>query len=1021
MTKSRKITMVICALCASAVCVLTGIWGSKHMISNVNADDVYSIAYDLQDAYIVGDTIEIPAMTKIIVQGTDDEIDASLDYVSFPNGIHYGAGSYTLALEGIYELSYTGKYNGETVTVSKTFLVQNTNWLKPASSTVEYGDLTYISGAEGLKIDLKNGDMFLFNEVFDLNEQKIWNLGKIYPDIRPTPETCTVTTMAIRLIDVYDENNYLDFCNWTLPRSATWSIAGASNQKLSGLESSGRAPLIRYEGVKYHCWYSARYNASDVYGGPGYSSSLQTSSWIAKQGGSNFWYEPQTNKIYFGKTQALVTDVDAPEIYADNIFKGFTTGEVRIGIQCYNYSAQSIYIEVEELMGLAGDDLKEYAVSDVTKPVVEIVGFEDTNSVVGALNEPFAIPTDVSVTDMNYRGTVKTDVYYNYHNSDNPVHISVKNGVFTPKYQGVYSIVYSAEDVFGNVGTRVLDVYVDDGDNAIVYAEQTLDRLVVCKENVLPAISAIGLNGAVACEVNVTDPKGNVTALSNTLKYVPEYLGKYKITYIFSDKVYVREFTYELEAVDNGDVYFKNNPLLPNAFIKGAKYSFEDYYVYTASANGAVAHATTIEIAADSGAYQSLLDKKEYTVTATDSLKIKYSYNGKFIEIVKDVIDINYTQDKKDYHNLFVGNYTSTEKGIHAFSYSWDGNQTDGTLTFANLISLDNFSLSFFIPEEGANFAKLNIVLQDGSNLANKIVVSYEQLQANSVLYSVEQYSNGQKISSESKIIENILYGDYSLSYTSGQIKDKNGLLYPINAIKGDLFLISMQFEEMRGECSVDLKSLNNQKIGSRNAADEPEFYMQNTLGLHETGEEFLIKQAIVSSVYNPVLYADLLLTVTDPNGNVVRDKNGKSLQDVDGHVEYTIVLSERGLYKVIYKAKVNTGTATVEGQDGYTINVIDSVAPVIKFDNGLNENCLIRVRINEVHKFAGYTLTDNNTPTEDIRKGIVVYDSKGVLITAECSEYAFTKEGMYKIFVWCMDMDGNVAQAYYNVLVEAE
>ena len=1021
MTKSKKIAITICALCASIACVLGGIKGSQKTISEVNADEVYSIAYDLQDTYTVGDTIEIPATAKITVQGTDDEIDATLDFVSFPNGIHYGAGSYTLALDGAYEISYTGTYNGQSVTVSKTFLAQNTNWLNPASSTVEYGDLTYIPGSEGLKINLTNGDMFLFNEVFDLNEQKLWNLGKIYPDIRPTPEERTVSTMAIRLIDVYDESNYLDFCIWTLPRSATWSIAGASNQKLSGLETSSRTPLITYEGAKYHCWYSMRYNANNVYGGPGYGSSLQTSLTFARWGGASFSYEPQTNKIYFGKEQKLVTDVDAPEIYADNIFEGFTTGEVRIGIQCYNYSAQSIYIEVEELMGLSGDDLKECKVSDVTKPVVELVDFEDTDSVVGALNEPFAIPTDVSVTDMNYRGAVKTDVYYNYHNSDNPIHISVKDGAFIPKYQGVYSIVYSAEDVFGNVGTRVLDVYVGDADKAIEYTEQALMQLVVCKENVLPTISAVGLNGDVVCEVKITDPKGVVTTLSNDLKYVPEYVGKHKITYTFSDKVYVREFTYELETVDNGDVYFKNNPLLPNAFIKGAKYSFEEYYAYTASANGGGAHATAIEIAADNGAYQPLTNKKEYTVTATDSLKIKYSYNGKFIEIVKDVIDINYAQDKKDYHNLFGGNYTSTEKGIHAFTYTWDGNQTDGTLAFANLISLNNFSLNFFIPEEGANFAKMNIVLQDGYNLANKIVVSYEQLQANGVLYRVEQYANGRKVSIESKMIEDILQGDYSLSYASGQIKNESGLSYPVNAFEGDLCLLSLQFEGVNGECSVDLKSLNNQKLGSRNNADEAEFYMQNTLGLHETGEEYVIKKAIVSSVYNPVLYGDLLLTVTDPNGKVVKDKNGKALQEVDGNAEYTIVLSERGLYKVIYKAKVNTGSATVEAQDGYTINVIDSVAPVIKFNNGLNENCFIRVKVNQTHKFAKYTLKDNNTPTGELRKGIVVYDSKGVLITAECSEYAFTKEGMYKIFVWCMDVDGNVAQAYYNVLVEAE
>ena len=244
MTKHNKIKMFFAALCLSGLCVLGGVGLSNGAVSNVNADDVYAIAYEIQDEYAVGDVFEIPATTKITVQGTDDEIDATLAFVSFPNGVYYGAGSYTLSLEGEYEVSYTGTYNGSSITVSKTFLVQNTNWLIPTSSSVEYGELKYKSGAQGLKIDLSDGDMFLFNEVFNLNEQTLWNLGKIYPDIRPTAEERTVSTMAIRLIDVYDESNFVDFCIWTLPRSATWSIAGASNQKLSGLETSSRSPLI---------------------------------------------------------------------------------------------------------------------------------------------------------------------------------------------------------------------------------------------------------------------------------------------------------------------------------------------------------------------------------------------------------------------------------------------------------------------------------------------------------------------------------------------------------------------------------------------------------------------------------------------------------------------------------------------------------------------------------------------------------------------------------------------------------
>ena len=1019
MTKHNKIKMFFAALCLSGLCVLGGVGLSNGAVSNVNADDVYAIAYEIQDEYAVGDVFEIPATTKITVQGTDDEIDATLAFVSFPNGVYYGAGSYTLSLEGEYEVSYTGTYNGSSITVSKTFLVQNTNWLIPTSSSVEYGELKYKSGAQGLKIDLSDGDMFLFNEVFNLNEQTLWNLGKIYPDIRPTAEERTVSTMAIRLIDVYDESNFVDFCIWTLPRSATWSIAGASNQKLSGLETSSRSPLITYEGTKYHCWYSMRYSSSDVYGGPGYSSSLQTSQTFARWGGANFSYEPTTNRIYFGPEQKLVTDIDSPEIYNESLFEGFTTGEVRIGIQCYNYSKQSIYIEVEELMGLSGEALQECVVKDVTDPMVELVGFEGTATVRGALNEPFTLPTNVSVTDMNYQGDVKTDVYYNYHNNENPIHVSVKDGTFTPKYQGVYSIVYSAEDAFGNVGTRVLDVYVDTDEKAIDYTEQPLTGLVVCKENVFPSITATGLNGNVSCEVTVTDPKGNATVLADDLTYVPEYLGKYKITYTFYDKVYERVYSYEVESVDNGDVYFKNNPLLPNAFIKGAKYSFADYYAYTASDSGAVAHLTTIEIASDNGSYQPLTNKKEYAVTATDSLKIKYSYDGKFIEIVKDVVDVNYTETTKNYHQYFVGNYDSSTKGVYAFSYTWNGDEANGNLSFANLISLHKFSFSYYVPMDGANFTKMSVVLQDGCNLENKIVVSYELLQTGGVLYSVEQYVDGRKSSSASKTIEGSLYGERSFSYSGGQLKNESGLAYPINAFEGDLCLISLQMEGISGQSVVELKSLNNQKLGSRNKAGEPEIYTQAIQELYATGNEYVIKKPIVSSIYNPVLYSDVLLTVTDAEGNVAKDKTGKALQNVDGNLEYTVILSTRGLYRVIYTAKVNTGTGTVEAQDGYTVNVVDSKPPVIEFENGLNETCLIRVKVNQTYKFASYTVTDNSTETSNLRKGIFVYDATGALVTAECSEYKFTKEGMYKIFVWCMDEDGNTAQSYYNVLVE--
>ena len=189
---------------------------------------------------------------------------------------------------------------------------------------------------------------------------------------------------------------------------------------------------------------------------------------------------------------------------------------------------------------------------------------------------------------------------------------------------------------------------------------------------------------------------------------------------------------------------------------------------------------------------------------------------------------------------------------------------------------------------------------------------------------------------------------------------------------------------------------------------------------LYNLGDKYVIDIPKVRNVLFPVLTNNVKVTVIDDNGDIVRDVNGKLLDNAIMNSEYTIELTMSGIYVVKYTAVVNTLTKSISTTSKpIALNVADNIPPEVSFYNGIDENSVVRAKVNVAHKILPYTVSDNELD-RDLTVRIAIYNDRNALVDyGEFDEYVFKKAGTYTVKVVCFDEDGNQARASYTVVVK--
>lgn len=1014
MKLKNKILGFLAGTLAIASCVFVGV---RFAITPTTAEEV-TLSCDLETEYCIGDSITLPEVAELkLSDGT--KIMGQNPKIVFPNGMAKGAGTYTLNDLGEYAVYYYATKGGQQIFSMHEFKVEKYNWEYPSTSIPSYGALSLKEGTEGISVDLAAGDTFTFTQRRSLKGLTELDVCRIFPDIKKNSgDLPAVGFLTIKLIDSYDPSIYLEFYLWSQSSGTFYVGAGANHQTLTGLDPSVTGAFV-FEGSRYRLWKPVRYATSGVYGAPAGASN--TSMLAKDRGGLAFRWDILNNKVWqarVGSDDVLVTDLDAPEIYGENVFTGFPSEEVYLSIQCHNYNEKFMNIQMESLLGYTGEEINRVVDHDTVKPVVTLdVETTDVGGLYLERGKEFAIPMNATATDLNFMGEIAVGVYYNYA-SNEPIAIHLQDGKFTPNLNGVYTVEYKARDIFGNEGIATLNLNVRDK-KAVSYTPEKISSMTAVAVNTLPLIEATGINKEIVTTISVIDSNGVETILDDTRTFVPTSSGEYTVVYTFKDNAYTEVFSYSVSAVDTGEVLFGDKPNLPQYFIKGASYQFEEYTAYKLGESGVESHLAKVEIAMDNGDFTEVSATSACTISGSEKVRVKYTLNGKESAVYeRKIIDVDYNGDVRNYGAYFQGDYSSFAGDNRRMIYSFDGENTSAEMHFINYLAFSKFEFGFEVLEEQDKFDSVTITLVDAFNEADKLEISYTR-SGRKVVYLVQQWLGGERCVRERFEIDNNFVSTYSVTHKLGQVSNNSGNTVAVQPFKSELVALHVRLDGISDDVQLGVNKINNQNFTGRLTEMKPTLSYFVTTDIYNMGMEYTLPAATMNSVLNPTHRKDALLTVRDPNGDIVTDVNNTALNGVLADKEYTIIMPYSGSYVIEYTYSCQTKRGVQTDTERYLISVADIVAPTIKFEHGLNENSLIKVKVGETHTLVSYTFSDNVTEKENMWHGINVHNSNGMLIGHGLTKYTFTEAGYYIVRAWCMDEYGNTAITYYNVLAE--
>ena len=1032
---TKKMKALCLTLCSAALLGVGTVAAINVQNAKAETELIIPSEYVLQEEYIYGDTLIVPTPSSVSIKSGGKETAAVGVVLRGPDGVAKGEGSYTLDKMGYYELTY---FNANGISVTQTFVVNKNKYGLGEGASAEYATDLLERGKKGIDVTLKDGSSFTFNTPINLNDfagQEL-EVCKIFPMFRENEnENPDASTVSVKVVDCYDATKFVEFYIWCgeAGQGVYYMGAGASTQNFTGLEQNRNRPqdmTEEYNGELYKIHRPQRYQSKTAWGtGMG----CRNNSTMFAQDGLTLFWDLENHQIKTkSNTLRFITDLDSPEIYGVNVLdynSFFTTGEVYLNIEVYNYTKSTFNLGIEKIFGMSGEALQNGKIVDTTAPDVSVdVETTKGNTVYLQKGVPMYLPTIENVIDANYYGKTYLEVYRNY-GKYGQVLLNVEDGVFVPDLAGNYTAVYTVVDGYGNEGKFLLNLVVVDEEN-IVYTPKTLDKMVAAQYNVLPYIQASGINKTVQTSVIVTAPNGEETDVMDNgtdgYTYVPTYAGEYTITYLFKDNVYAESYSYTVTCEDKNAAIFQNPFAFPPYFLKGAAYTIAPVAAYSAGEGKFKENIAQVSVSVDGGDYVALTaaQMQEYKVEANSTIRFKASYGESFVESdVYTVVDVGYGKktSEKQYLQYWQGNYSSAAMLSEGAQYTFDG---DGKLQFVNLLSSANFNAQFHLDAQSAS--TLTFTLRDARDPLNSYVTyTYQTQSSTNVTLQIQQYENG-KLVFDRKIFtkHKALAGEFTFAYSALGMTADDLLIEGVKAFATDSALLEIEIDGVTTATSITVSQLNYQTFSKSIRESIPQIAFQTANGALERNSVYEISPCYGSSVFSTVLTKDVKLTVIAPDGSVAKSVDNVLLENVAADKVYKLKLTQVGQYRVTYEAtcliSARNGQESLSSGDYYIINVSEGVAPTITFKGGVNTQTVVNLQVGSTHKVKEFTVSDNVTSKENIKVYTMIM-SKDFTLEEDgynVSSYVFKNVGEFIVYVVAYDELGNSSSAYYNVVV---
>ncbi len=952
---------------------------------------------DIAQEYDFGTTFVVPECT-VTVGGTSVKATHTIIY---PDGTSTLKSKITLNMSGLYTVSYQATVNGKPYAQEHTFTVADyLYYFDTDKSSAKY------DAAQGLLVELAEGDTLHFNAVMDLNNIDIEDM--LLEAFATPSETGRLDFQRLyfTLTDVEDPNNYLTLSvrhtASTVDAPYSYAMAAGNGQLLTGLELWNGEIKVHVEGTSN-------------FGRP-FSHSFKDST----VGTIQLHYDAATMSAYVGNQ--LIATLNDPTYFSD-LWSGFTSGKVRLSVTAGMYEGTVAKFCLKSVKDV---DLSAGKMADTEGPTIRI-DTPYTDGMPAAVKGGSYQIYPATARDANSgECEVKVSVWYNY-TSSNATLVDIVDGRFTTAHIGNYAIVYEAKDRMGNLTREVLWVYshetVDKPSVTITpgYAtELELGQILV------PADCEI-LSHSGNANVKITATLGNEVVDITAGNYRPEKAGTYIVTYTVTDFLgQTGSASYEVTAKSGDKPVFVDQPIFPAVLIDGSSYKLPDLYVNDYRSGKLERKLVSAEVTDAEGTKQVAAGGTFTPKVANngDKVTVVYSYDGAQLQVELPVIQAWHTEADSSRPKLNLENYMYNANNQLSFlkndaSITVIAKDADASWLFANQMIAENFEMTLKGIAGKSNFDALTVTLCDAVDPAISITLQIINNGRNNVVLQIGENSASAAASFEQS-------SEFVLGYANKQVTvgssaydiktDANGNAF--NGFPSGKLMVSVAFVGAKQGAAYDVISVNGYAMSNLTSdRTGPKIVVLGEYGgSFSYGQTVTIPAALAGDVLDPNI--TFSMTVKDPQGKIVTTVDGVKLENVDPTIAYTIKLDQYGQYSVRLVAADTFNARPNETVLPYTINVDDEVAPEVTFTTGYTETA----KVGDVIVMPSFTVSDNITAADKIVVVKYVYTPSGRLIqlTGESNAITAAQAGTYEFRIYVADESGNMSLIRKTVTVTA-
>lgn len=968
----------------------------------------------------VGDSFDIPSDIKV----DGEDFGATDCIVYYPSGKAQKVSRLTLDEAGKYTVEYRKTVDGKLVVVEKNFIANRTLYsFSGNKSTADFGldDSQYNTKKTALNVNLKSGETFYFNKVFNVNE-----LDGAFINLYATPERKGVRDVQgfwVYLTDVYDANNYIG----VQFKSVTYN--GQSYVYLCSyvMAKHGKETPVAWDAKE------KRVRINDQFGAGAYMSLYGNAEEYGerpvKDNYCKFIYNAEEKAVYVDtyKSTLLICDFDNPTFFS-NLWEGFETGEVKLSIEGYGYTGQNFYFSIEEVAGMTTADLAAElgfhydennkptdALANVTYKgiivdnVAPAINVESNGYDLSNLPDGFAgkyYPVFPATAFDIYDGEVDVQVHAYYGSeSDGEVEIDVQNGKILTYRAGKYAVVYSATDRSGNTAQYPIHFYVRPTvDQIVVTLEETSANCTIGDLLTLPAYEVEG--GAGAYQVTIqADKKCTLDEKTGTIR--PLEVGTMAVKYLVEDMTgNAAQAVYTITVAMSDVPVVIDTVVLPKYLLGGKAYQFPTVVAHDFKAGAdktADLYVNGEKVA--NGKYQPVEKAGEeegqsYSVTA------EYRVGNHVVVPATEITVLDVTVKKPDGpgKNILLQNYWISEGfdvsiNSESLVFLSESGVSHAETEYAKQVLYNSFGISMKI-RDGEKVGSFYVLLEDAANPANVLKIGFAN---DTVGYSTVLTLNDEptmfKLSSGGYYAEEY----FNVYVEDGYLKDGGSINQKISHLfSADKVNVRVVFDgiESGAQIQVAINNLCGVALNSTVTADRIAPVTNDIVSEYpaftELGSTITILPIIAEDFMDTYVEATVTVTLKRYDGKKI-----DLLTNADATVAHVVKLDEYGDCTIQYSVKDTAGTPR---SPKATVRVVNLVEPTITVDGSFLEG----VKLGSTITFPNATAVDDVDGALEVNYFVVMPSGTIKMLTGR--EYTPTVAGRYKIRIYAMDGSGNIA-----------